>query len=219
MGSSGAGVVLLTLSLLLQPTSQFWLFNVLFPPTNTPEAPPTNSTPPVVLGKVSTRGTGGHPSCQRVADEVGVPDCQQLGGSVALCILELEPPKQGTHSSQVPSHPWGWGCRADHVQPELGGQAGQKAGGASGISQMAQRVFYCLLGSGGALLAEGRCLPLPTAAAAGAVGQHPPPLDPPKPTPSRVFCHSLVTVKALSAAAEGHPSHVPPNVLPARGMV
>lgn len=49
MGSSGAGVALLTLSLLLQPTSQFWLFNVLFPPTTTPEAPPTNSTPPVVL--------------------------------------------------------------------------------------------------------------------------------------------------------------------------
>lgn len=53
MGSSGAGVALLTLSLLLQPTSQFWLFNVLFPPTTTPEAPPTNSTPPVVLGKVT----------------------------------------------------------------------------------------------------------------------------------------------------------------------
>uniref|UniRef100_A0A8C3E003 Phosphatidylcholine-sterol acyltransferase n=1 Tax=Corvus moneduloides TaxID=1196302 RepID=A0A8C3E003_CORMO len=49
MGSSGAGLALLTLSLLLQPTSQFWLFNVLFPPTTTPEAPPTNSTPPVVL--------------------------------------------------------------------------------------------------------------------------------------------------------------------------
>nr|XP_021157085.1 phosphatidylcholine-sterol acyltransferase isoform X2 [Columba livia] len=49
MGSSGTGVVLLTLLLLLQPTSQFWLFNVLFPPTSTPEAPPTNSTPPVVL--------------------------------------------------------------------------------------------------------------------------------------------------------------------------
>lgn len=53
MGSSGAGVALLTLSLLLQPTAQFWLFNVLFPPTTTPEAPPTNSTPPVVLGKVA----------------------------------------------------------------------------------------------------------------------------------------------------------------------
>uniref|UniRef100_A0A8C9UAP6 Phosphatidylcholine-sterol acyltransferase n=1 Tax=Serinus canaria TaxID=9135 RepID=A0A8C9UAP6_SERCA len=49
MGSGGAGAVLLTLSLLLQPTAQFWLFNVLFPPTTTPEAPPTNSTPPVVL--------------------------------------------------------------------------------------------------------------------------------------------------------------------------
>ncbi|NWH37929.1 LCAT acyltransferase, partial [Chloropsis hardwickii] len=49
MGSGGAGVAWLTLSLLLQPTSQFWLFNVLFPPTTTPEAPPTNSTPPVVL--------------------------------------------------------------------------------------------------------------------------------------------------------------------------
>ncbi|XP_014802960.1 PREDICTED: phosphatidylcholine-sterol acyltransferase [Calidris pugnax] len=49
MGSSGGRVALLTLSLLLQPTSQFWLFNVLFPPTTTPEAPPTNSTPPVVL--------------------------------------------------------------------------------------------------------------------------------------------------------------------------
>lgn len=151
MGSSGAGVVLLTLLLLLQPTSQFWLFNVLFPPTNTPEAPPTNSTPPVVLGKVTTRGTGGHPSCQRVADEVGVPDCQQLGGSVALCILELEPPKQGTHSSQVPSHPWGWGCRADHVQPELGGQAGQKAGGALVSHRWPRGCFIAcwVLGGGG----------------------------------------------------------------------
>ncbi|XP_010222771.1 PREDICTED: phosphatidylcholine-sterol acyltransferase isoform X3 [Tinamus guttatus] len=49
MGSTGFGAALLTLLLLLQPTSQFWLFNVLFPPTSTPEAPPTNSTPPVVL--------------------------------------------------------------------------------------------------------------------------------------------------------------------------
>lgn len=58
MGSSGAGAVLLTLWLLLQPTSQFWLFNVLFPPTTTPEAPPTNSTPPVVLGKVAPAPCG-----------------------------------------------------------------------------------------------------------------------------------------------------------------
>uniref|UniRef100_A0A8C3CJW9 Phosphatidylcholine-sterol acyltransferase n=1 Tax=Cairina moschata TaxID=8855 RepID=A0A8C3CJW9_CAIMO len=50
MGRTGAGFALLTLLLLLpQPASQFWLFNVLFPPTSTPEAPPTNSTPPVVL--------------------------------------------------------------------------------------------------------------------------------------------------------------------------
>lgn len=54
MGRTGAALTLLTLLLLLpQPTSQFWLFNVLFPPTTTPEAPPTNSTPPVVLGKVT----------------------------------------------------------------------------------------------------------------------------------------------------------------------
>lgn len=56
MGRTDAGLTLLTLLLLLlilQPTSQFWLFNVLFPPTTTPEAPPTNRTPPVVLGKVT----------------------------------------------------------------------------------------------------------------------------------------------------------------------
>lgn len=69
MGSGGAGLALLTLSLLLQPTAQFWLFNVLFPPTSTPEAPPTNSTPPVVLGKVAPARApcgvwvGGHPGC------------------------------------------------------------------------------------------------------------------------------------------------------------
>lgn len=71
MGSSRARLALLTLALLLQPTAQFWLFNVLFPPTTTPEAPPTNSTPPVVLGKVSSAGwvllaTG-------AGEEVGVP--------------------------------------------------------------------------------------------------------------------------------------------------
>lgn len=54
MGRTGAGFALLTLLLLPQPASQFWLFNVLFPPTSTPEAPPTNSTPPVVLGKVTS---------------------------------------------------------------------------------------------------------------------------------------------------------------------
>ncbi|XP_066467133.1 phosphatidylcholine-sterol acyltransferase-like [Tiliqua scincoides] len=47
MGSL-AGLATLCL-LLLQPGSAFWLFNVLFPPSNTPEAGLSNNTPPVVL--------------------------------------------------------------------------------------------------------------------------------------------------------------------------
>jgi len=81
MGSNGAVVALLTLLLLLQPTSQFWLFNVLFPPTSTPEAPPNNSTPPVVLGKAGV-GYGWALWAQRnhpgAGGEVGVPYCQHL---------------------------------------------------------------------------------------------------------------------------------------------
>ncbi|XP_037734090.1 phosphatidylcholine-sterol acyltransferase [Chelonia mydas] len=51
MGRAGYRALLLGLVLLrlLQPTAQFWLFNVLFPPSATPEAAPSNSTPPVVL--------------------------------------------------------------------------------------------------------------------------------------------------------------------------
>lgn len=114
MGTSGARVALLTLSLLLQPTSQFWLFNVLFPPTTTPEAPPTNSTPPVVLGKVMPAqapcrvwvGTPGAAQPPRAGGDVGVPAWWLLA-AVALCNLELEPPRGGrvTHGFQVPSHP------------------------------------------------------------------------------------------------------------------
>lgn len=93
MGSSGTGVVFLTLSLLLQPTSQFWLFNVLFPPTSTPEAPPTNSTPPVVLGKVT-------PALAPCSVRVGDPGAVLLApwrpsAEVALCSLQLEPPSGG----------------------------------------------------------------------------------------------------------------------------
>nr|XP_048672842.1 phosphatidylcholine-sterol acyltransferase isoform X3 [Caretta caretta] len=51
MGRAGYRALLLGLVLLRlpQPTAQFWLFNVLFPPSATPEAAPSNSTPPVVL--------------------------------------------------------------------------------------------------------------------------------------------------------------------------
>lgn len=102
MGTNGARVALLTLSLFLQPTSQFWLFNVLFPPTTTPEAPPTNSTPPVVLGKLMPAqaprrvrvGTPGAAQPPRAGGEVGVP-ARRLLAAVALCNLELEPPRGG----------------------------------------------------------------------------------------------------------------------------
>ncbi|XP_075796675.1 phosphatidylcholine-sterol acyltransferase isoform X2 [Pelodiscus sinensis] len=51
MGCAGFRALRLALVLLLlpRPTAQFWLFNVLFPPSATPEAARSNSTPPVVL--------------------------------------------------------------------------------------------------------------------------------------------------------------------------
>lgn len=94
MGRTGAGFALLTLLLLLpQPASQFWLFNVLFPPTSTPEAPPTNSTPPVVLGKVTSAWP--QPACQGTGGETGAlcslcpsyqrPQHGRGGGQGLLC--------------------------------------------------------------------------------------------------------------------------------------
>ena len=154
MGSSGAGVALLTLSLLLQPTSQFWLFNVLFPPTTTPEAPPTNSTPPVVLGKVTPApaphgvrvGTPGATQPAGASGEVGVRRCRWPLAAVALCNLELEPPRRGdtrlpgplpSAGLRMQSWPcpaaaaWSWGCRLGTPESKWG----------SKISQLAQRVF------------------------------------------------------------------------------
>lgn len=153
MGTSGARVALLTLSLFLQPTSQFWLFNVLFPPTTTPEAPPTNSTPPVVLGKVmpaqaSCRvwvGTPGAAQPPRAGGEVGVP-ARWLLAAVALCNLELEPPRRGDTwlpgslpSARLGMQGWlcpaaaaqSWGCRLGTPESKWG----------SKISQLAQRLF------------------------------------------------------------------------------
>ncbi|KAJ6666108.1 hypothetical protein lerEdw1_001012 [Lerista edwardsae] len=47
MGSLAGSAILCLF--LLQPGSAFWLFNVLFPPSATPEAALSNNTPPVVL--------------------------------------------------------------------------------------------------------------------------------------------------------------------------
>ncbi|KYO29480.1 phosphatidylcholine-sterol acyltransferase [Alligator mississippiensis] len=51
MGSTSVRTQLLSFTLLhlLQPAASFWLLNVLFPPTDTPQATPSNSTPPVIL--------------------------------------------------------------------------------------------------------------------------------------------------------------------------
>nr|XP_028595323.1 phosphatidylcholine-sterol acyltransferase isoform X1 [Podarcis muralis] len=48
MGTSAGAAVVLFL-VLWQPADAFWLFNVLFPPSTTPEAALSNNTPPVVL--------------------------------------------------------------------------------------------------------------------------------------------------------------------------
>ncbi|XP_074864852.1 phosphatidylcholine-sterol acyltransferase isoform X2 [Carettochelys insculpta] len=52
MAPGGCRALLLALLLLLllpEPAAPFWLFNVLFPPSTTPESAHSNSTPPVVL--------------------------------------------------------------------------------------------------------------------------------------------------------------------------
>uniref|UniRef100_A0A674ICC4 Lecithin-cholesterol acyltransferase n=1 Tax=Terrapene triunguis TaxID=2587831 RepID=A0A674ICC4_9SAUR len=80
MGRAGFRAPLLALALLLlpQPTAHFWLFNVLFPPSTMPEAAPSNSTPPVVLGCGTLEG-----SASRV--NVRLPlgrDCQIVSSGV-----------------------------------------------------------------------------------------------------------------------------------------
>lgn len=198
---------MLTLSLLLQPTSQFWLFNVLFPPTTTPEAPPTNSTPPVVLGKVmgTTPGMGGQPrvprsprwSRQRGWGDT-LPAARWLLAPVVLCSLELEPPRGGETRlpGPLPSAGLGmqgWPCPATAVRSWWGANwAPQKANGAPKSHSWTRGCFRaCSVLGGGTCRGMGAAArphpPLPTAAAAGAVGQHLPPLGPPKATPSHVL--------------------------------
>lgn len=65
MGSTSVRTQLLSFTLLhlLQPAASFWLLNVLFPPTDTPQATPSNSTPPVILGKVMHTPEATTPPC------------------------------------------------------------------------------------------------------------------------------------------------------------
>lgn len=228
MGSSGAGAALLTLSLLLQPTSQFWLFNVLFPPTTTPEAPPTNSTPPVVLGKVAQRGHRAGCGWElwlprspqgRQGAWGPVPLVAQWGlAAMGFTCLGWSHQVRVSHSSSSP--PIHWDRDTGLALPREGffGAEGidwapQKANGSLVSHTWPMECFracLCLGNSEGQGLQHNLFCHFPSKLPL-VLGVDPPPLTFLKPTPSSVFFHSWEMAKSSSAAAEEEPSHIPSN--------
>lgn len=60
-----------------QPVSPFWLLDVLFPPSSTPEAALANNTSPVVLGKLGKDWLGIHSNACDDREPVADHLCRQ----------------------------------------------------------------------------------------------------------------------------------------------